>query len=318
MLSRVAETIYWIGRYQERAENIARLITVNTNLSLDLPPGVTPGWDVLINLLGCHESYLERHPEFTERRVANFLISDESNPSSIISTLSSLRENARTIREILPREAWETLNSYYQTALESKQNSFSRHGRQSYLQNIIAGSQLMTGLLAGSMNHDTAYHFLNLGRKLERADMTSRIINVRSENPIPEDAPELTPFEDILWVSMLRSLSAHQMYRQHMQVRISRIDVLQFLFRTTAFPRSISYCTENLSLYLSQLPKNRTPLKVLKQIDSMLNEMLLEKMDNKILHDFIDDLQVCFGALHEAISKAYFPPADVVDKVINQ
>ncbi|MES9859991.1 MAG: alpha-E domain-containing protein, partial [Candidatus Thiodiazotropha sp. 4PDIVS1] len=78
MLSRVAETIYWIGRYQERAENIAHLITVNTNLMLDLPSGVAPGWDVLIHLLGCHEFYLERHPEFTERRVANFLISDES------------------------------------------------------------------------------------------------------------------------------------------------------------------------------------------------------------------------------------------------
>ncbi|MES9854447.1 MAG: alpha-E domain-containing protein [Candidatus Thiodiazotropha sp. L084R] len=308
MLSRVAETIYWIGRYQERAENIARLITVNTNLMLDLPSGVAPGWDVLIHLLGCHEFYLERHPEFTERRVANFLISDESNPSSIISTLSVLRENARTIREILPREAWETINSYYQTALESKQNSFSRQGRQSYLQHIIAGSQLMTGLLAGSMNHDTAYHFLNLGRKLERADMTTRIIDVRSENPIPEDAPELAPFEDILWMSMLKSLSAHQMYRQHMQVRIRRMDVLQFLFRTSRFPRSISYCTDNISFNLSRLPKNRSPLKILKQINNTLLEMPLEKMDNNVLHDFIDDLQISLGELHEAISKAYFPP----------
>jgi uncharacterized alpha-E superfamily protein len=96
MLSRDAETIYWIGRYQERAENTARLITVNTNLLLDLPHQVAPGWDALISLLGCDAAYSERHPEFTERRVANFLISDESNPSSIISALSALRENART------------------------------------------------------------------------------------------------------------------------------------------------------------------------------------------------------------------------------
>jgi uncharacterized alpha-E superfamily protein len=311
MLSRVAETIYWIGRYQERAENTARLITVNTNLMLDLPPKVAPGWDALINLLGCYAVYLERHPEFTERRVANFLISDESNPSSIISILSALRESARTIREILPREAWESINSYYQTALERKQSSFSRQGRQSYLQHIIAGSQLMTGLLAGSMNHDTAYYFLNLGRKLERADMTTRIIDVRSENPIPEEAPELAPFEDILWMSMLKSLSAHQMYRQHMQVRINRKDVLQFLFRTEGFPRSICYCTENIRFNLSRLPKNRTPLKVVKQIDERLMEMSMEKMDNKVLHDFIDDLQIDFASLHDAISKAYFPPAFV-------
>ncbi|MEJ2622607.1 MAG: alpha-E domain-containing protein [Candidatus Thiodiazotropha sp.] len=308
MLSRVAETIYWIGRYQERAENTARLITVNNNLMLDLPPKVAPGWDALINLLGCYPSYLERHPEFTERRVANFLISDESNPSSIISILSALRENARTIREILPREAWESINSYYQTTLESKQSSFSRQGRHCYLQHIISGSQLMTGLLAGSMNHDTAYYFLNLGRKLERADMTTRIIDVRSENPIPEAAPELAPFEDILWMSMLKSLSAHQMYRQHMQVRINRKDVLQFLFRTETFPRSIRYCTENIRFNLSRLPKNTTPLKVVKQIDERLMAMSMEKMDNNVLHNFIDDLQIDFADLHEAISKAYFPP----------
>lgn len=308
MLSRVAETIYWIGRYQERAENTARLVNVNTNLMLDLPSQVAPGWDALISLLGCNQAYAERHPEFTERRVANFLISDESNPSSIISILSALRENARTIREILPREAWEAINSYYQTAFDSKQSSFSRQGRHHYLQQIIAGSQLLTGLLAGSMSHDTAYHFLNLGRKLERADMTTRIIDVRSENPIPEDAPELSPFEDILWMSMLKSLSAYQMYRQHMQVRIRRREVLKFLFQIQSFPRSLSYCLENMAFNLSRLPKNRSAMKILRQIEQKIEGMPLEKMDNQILHDFIDEMQVMLGELHENIAKTYFPP----------
>lgn len=308
MLSRVAETIYWIGRYQERAENTARLVNVNTNLMLDLPSQVAPGWDALISLLGCNQAYAERHPEFTERRVANFLISDESNPSSIISILSALRENARTIREILPREAWEAINSYYQTAFDSKQSSFSRQGRHHYLQQIIAGSQLLTGLLAGSMSHDTAYHFLNLGRKLERTDMTTRIIDVRSENPIPEDAPELSPFEDILWMSMLKSLSAYQMYRQHMQVRIRRREVLKFLFQIQSFPRSLSYCLENLAFNLSRLPKNRAAMKILRQIEQKIEGMPLEKMDNQILHDFIDEMQVMLGELHQNIAKTYFPP----------
>jgi uncharacterized alpha-E superfamily protein len=308
MLSRVAETIYWIGRYQERAENTARLITVNTNLLLDLPPQVAPGWDALISLLGCNEAYAERHPEFTERRVANFLISDESNPSSIISILSSLRENARTIREILPREAWEEINSYYQKAVDSKPSSFSRQGRHLYLQQIIAGSQLLTGLLAGSMSHDIAYYFLNLGRKLERADMTTRIIDVRSENPIPDDAPEISPFEDILWMSMLKSLSAYQMYRQHMQVRIRRREVLKFLFQSESFPRSLGFCIENMAFNLSRLPKKSTPLRILKGIGQKIEEMPLEKLDNQILHQFIDDLQVMLGELHESIAKTYFPP----------
>ena len=113
MLSRVAETIYWVGRYLERAENTARLINVNTNLMLDLPKGIALGWEPLIHMLGCEAAYDERHDEVTERRVVNFLISDESNPGSILSTLSYARENARTIREVLPREAWEELNSFY-------------------------------------------------------------------------------------------------------------------------------------------------------------------------------------------------------------
>lgn len=308
MLSRVAETIYWIGRYQERAENTARLITVNTNLMLDLPLSVAPGWDALINLLGCHRSYNERHPEFTERRVAHFLISDETNSSSIISTLATLRENARTIREILPREAWECINGYYQDAIENKSGSFSRQGRHRYLQEIIAGSQLLTGLLAGSMSHDTAYHFLNLGRKLERADMTTRIIDVRSENPIPDEAPELVPFEDILWMSMLKSLSAYQMYRQHMQVRIRRSDVLKFLFQTENFPRSLSYCLENISYNLSRLPKNRNPVKILRQIEKRIENISLEEMDNQVLHNFIDEMQIMLSELHDSLAKNYFPP----------
>jgi len=308
MLSRVAETIYWIGRYQERAEDIARLITVNTNLLLDLPPQVAPGWDALISLMGCNDAYNERHPEFTERRVTHFLISDEANSGSILSTLSVLRENARTIREILPREAWEAINGFYQNAVDAKQSSFSRHGRHRYLQEIIAGSQLLTGLLAGCMSHDTAYHFLNLGRKLERADMTTRIVDVRSENPIPADAPELSPFEDILWMSMLKSLSAHQMYRQHMQVRIRRHEVLKFLFQVQTFPRSLSYCLENMSFNLARLPKNRAPLKILHQIEKKIESMPLEKMDNQILHDFIDEMQIMLGDLHESMAKTYFPP----------
>lgn len=312
MLSRVAETIYWIGRYQERAEDTARLITVNTNLLLDLPPQVAPGWDALIRLLGCHEAYNERHPEITERRVANFLISDESNPSSILCNLSMLRENARTIREILPREAWEVINSYYQNALDNRQSSYSRHGRHLYLQEIISDSQRITGLLAGSMSHDTAYNFLNLGRKLERADMTTRIVDVRAENPIPDDAPELTPFEDILWMSMLKSLSAYQMYRQQMQVRIRRNDVLKFLFQVPSFPRSLFYCLENIRFNLSKLPINRSPLKIAKQVEMRISSMPLETMDNQVLHEFIDEMQVMLGDLHAVIAKTYFPP-DIVE-----
>ena len=308
MLSRVAESIYWIGRFLERAEDTARLINVNTNLMLDLPKGIALGWDPLIRIMGCQAAYAERHgDEVTERRVVNFLISDESNPGSILSTLGYARENARTIREILPREAWEELNAFYHQVTDSKQTSYARQGRHDYLSLIIRGIQQHIGLLAGAMNHDTAYHFLNLGRKLERADMTTRILNVKSENPIPEDALELHPFEDVLWMSMLESLSAYQMYRQSMQVRISRTAVLTFLFCRAEFPRSLTYCTENIAYNLSCLPNNSETLSILRHIDRVIADAPMSEMNDSSLHTFIDQLQICLGYLHESIAETYFP-----------
>jgi uncharacterized alpha-E superfamily protein len=314
MLSRVAETLYWMGRYLERAENTARLINVNTNLMLDLPKGIAPGWEPLIRILGCHDSYAERHDEVTERRVVNFLISDENHPGSILSNLAFARENSRTIRDFLPREAWEELNAFYQQAVDTKQTSYARQGRHAYLQLIIRGLQQHAGLLAGTMNHDTGYQFLNIGKKLERADMTTRIINVKSENPIPEDAPELRPYEDMLWMSMLECLSAYQMYRQSMQVRINRTDVLTFLFRKAEFPRSFNYCVQDITDNLSRLPNNAEPLAILQHIERMIAEAPMTEMDNEPLHLFIDQLQICLGYLHDSIAETYFPPPLVMEE----
>jgi uncharacterized alpha-E superfamily protein len=311
MLSRVAETIYWIGRYHERAENIARLIKVNTNLTLDLPQGIMPHWDPLITILGCEALYFERHPEITERRVVNFLISDETNPTSILAALGSARENARTIRDILPREGWEIINAAYNDALESKADSYSRAGRQRYLDRIMSSLEHITGLLAGTMNHDMAYDFLNLGRKIERADMTTRIIDVRSDFTPPEELPKLRPFEDTVWMSILKSLSALQMYRQSMQVRINRKDVLKFLFCDHLFPRSVAYCVHNIEHYLSHMPIPRKYKcgEHLEKLHELLDVPISQEMDNPTLHDYIDQIQLQLGELHNDISKSYFPPS---------
>ncbi len=307
MLARVAETIYWIGRYQERAENTARLIKVNTNLTLDLPKGIIPDWEPLITILGCDELYHQAHPELTERRIVNFLISDENNPVSILSSLGLLRENARTIREILPREGWEHINSMYQRAVENKSLSYARKGRHEFLDMIMVSLQQLTGLLAGSMNHDLAYDFLDMGRKLERADMTTRIIDVRSENTIPDDVPELKPFEDMLWMSMLRSLTAYQMYRQSKQARIRRNDVLNFLFSHSCFPRSVSFCVENMDASLDDLPNSDSCKKHIKVLQKILDPSKRKDMDNNELHKYIDNIQLHLANLHNEISVTYFP-----------
>ena len=307
MLSRVAETIYWIGRYTERAENTARLINVYSNLMLDLPRGLTLGWEPIIRILGCEEEYAQRHEEVTERRVVNFLISDSQNTSSILSSIGSTRENARTIREILPRDAWEELNVLYQHITETKHTSNARQFRHDYLVGIIRKLQEHTGLMAGTMNHNTAYNFLNLGRKLERADMTTRIIDVQADRPIADEQVELRPFDDMLLMSMLESLGAYQMYRQSMQTRINREDVLTFLIYKNEFPRSINYCIDNIKFNLQRLPNNSNPLKVLKHINRVIDNAPIVEMDDEILHGFIDHMQVFLIRMHRAIANTYFP-----------
>ena len=307
MLSRVAETLYWMGRYMERAENTARLIKVNANLMLDLPKGLVPDWEPLIVILGCDEGYRAAHEEFTERRIVNFLISDQNNHSSILSSLGFARENTRTIRDILPREVWEAINAHYHWAVDNKSMSQARKGRHEYLETIMADMQRLTGLLAGTMNHDVGYDFLNMGRKLERADMTTRIIDVRSENTIPDDAPELRPFQDMLWMSMLKSLSAYQMYRQSMQIRINRDDVIRFLFLQETFPRSVGYCVANLTKYIQHLPNNEKCLKELKALQKLLQKVETISFDRQQLHAYIDEIQLALGDLHSQIAKAWFP-----------
>lgn len=310
MLSRVAETIYWIGRYLERAENTARLVSVYSNMMLDLPKGVTLGWEPLVRITGSEESYAEHHDEISERRVVNFMVSDLNNPSSILSSISYARENARTIREILPREAWEELNAFYHQLLETKHTANARQYRHDCLIGIVRRLQQHTGLLAGTMNHDNAFYFLNVGKKLERADMTTRVIDAESDNPIEEDGAELSPFENTLLMSMLESLSAYQMYRQSMQTSINRRDVLTFLLNKKEFPRSLMYCIDNIAFNLVCLPNHKKPNRVLKHIEKVINNAPIEEMDDNVLHAFVDRLQIELGRLHNAIAATYFPPVE--------
>ena len=177
MLSRVAENLYWLGRYVERAENTGRVVNVNANLLMDLPKGIAPGWQPLIEISGVTDLYTELYPDFEERNVVRFLVGDLQNPGSIISSLSRARENARTVRDIIPREAWEMINELYIYARDNVQSGVSKRHRFNYLQRIIRGVQMLDGLLIGAMSADAGNEFMRTGRNLERGDMTTRIID---------------------------------------------------------------------------------------------------------------------------------------------
>lgn len=306
MLARVAETLFWMSRYLERAENMARLINVNANLLLDIPKKTQLGWEPLIDITGTRDVYLQQNDNFDERTVLKYLVSDASSPVSIANSLSYARENARTIRDVIPREAWEQINALNYFAKDQLAAGLSKRGRFSYLKEIILRNQTITGLLAGTMNQDQGYLFIRMGRNLERADMTSRIVDVRTANLLTGENLELRPFENIQWMSVLKSLTAYQMYRQAMQARVRRADVLKFLFQSTKFPRSIYFCVQQLEQCVVQLPNYEASLRKIHALMRTIQAAELNAYDQKMLHDFIDQLQIEFNSIHNALADNYF------------
>lgn len=306
MLSRVAENLYWVGRYVERAENTARIVNVNAFLLLDLPKGTETGWQPLITITGDEEQFLARYEGYDERSVVRFLIGDAHNPGSMLSSLGAARENARTIRDMIPREAWEQINELYLYGRENLQSGVSKRGRYPYLRHIIAGAQTLTGMLAGTMNTGAGYSFLRIGRNLERADMTTRIIDVRSASLLPGETSGLRPFSNIQWMSVLKSITGYQMYRLKMQGRVRRSDVLRFLLQDDEFPRSFYHCIRQVRTAVAGLPRSAGPLRALGRLERESQRAELGELSQLALHELIDELQVGLGQVHDALADTYF------------
>jgi len=308
MLSRVAEAIYWAGRYIERAENTARLIRVNSHLMMDTPKGISPGWEPLISIAGLDAEFINSAGKLTEREVVKFLIGDLKNSGSILNSLKYARENCRSVREIIPRTAWQKLNKLYLFAKESVTSGLTQKGRDAYLDGIISGSQQLNGLLASVMYHDEAWHFLRIGRNIERAEMTTRIVDVRSENLLSEieEEFEAMSFENIQWISVLKSLSAYSIYRRTVEVRVDRSSALEFLFHDPRFPRSLIHCINSAEDSLSILPNNVEPLKSLRGIEAKLKTQKVDDLKREALHAFVDEFQLRIRRFHNILEKQYF------------
>lgn len=306
MLSRVANHIYWMARYLERAENTARLIQVNTHLLLDLPRNVTLGWEPIVDMLSFRDTFYERYHHADERSVIKFMVTDSLNPGSIINSLANARENARIIRDIIPSESWEMINNLHLTAKDDGQSVLTRRHRFECLNRVITGNQAITGLFGGTMNRDDGYAFLRLGRHLERADMTTRIIDVRSASLLPDMSPEHTAFENIQWMGVLKSLTAYQMYRQEMRLRIRRADILEFLMKGRSFPRSLTHSIIQLSKSLDELPKPELIKAKLAKLEAELDQLDTNELKQEKLHQVIDNIQLGLLEIHGAINDTYF------------
>jgi uncharacterized alpha-E superfamily protein len=306
MLARVAESLYWMARYLERAENTARLINGSTQLLLDLPRGAHFSWEVLLKVAGLDELYAQHHDTADEDCIIRFLVEDARNPSSILSCIRYARENTRTFREVLPMEIWERINGLYLHATShAAESAHGRGPRYTYLNSLIEKRQSVLGLLAGSMSHDAAYQFLRLGRSVERADMTTRILDINAAVHLPRAAAAVAVPER-LWVGTLNALSAYQMYRRHVGVHVNGEAVVGFLLTDTRFPRAVLHCLGEIEGALASLPQAAAPLKLLRKAWRRVQRLPLAQLPGLALHDYLDQVQHDLAALGDAIARQYF------------
>lgn len=306
MLSRIAESVYWAARYFERAENTARIVLSHHNLLLDVPCETNYCWEALMAITGSSESYYEHYQNVSEQEVTDFLILDKKNYSSVITSLALARENLRTARAEFPRDAWECVNQLYWYSVDNAKRAEHKPFRYEYLRHIVNISQQFKGIISGTMSRDSAYNFMRLGNFIERSDMTTRVIDVRAVNLILSQKQELKPYNDIKWMSILKSLAAYQMYRRSINTRVAGTQVVNFLLKNDQFPRSVYRCLTEMLECLSYLKEPEEPQKKIEQVIQMVNGSDIPSLIEQGLHEFLDDIQKELAEIHSMISNKYF------------
>ena len=316
MLSRVADSIYWMFRYIERAENVSRFIEVNHHLSLDLPVQETEQWQPLVTTTGDLEDFRERYGQPTRHNVLAFLTFDTTYPNSIISCVTSARENARAVRDAVSSEMWRCLNTFYMMVSDAATQA-DLDDPHAFFDQVKQHSHLFAGVTDDTMSHGEGYNFARMGRLIERADKTSRILDVKYYMILPEVGYVGTPFDNIQWAAVLKSASALEMYRKRFH-RISPNRVAEFLILDPYFPRAIHYCLIALAQSMHSItgaPAGtflNTAERQLGRLRAELDYTDIEEVFEVGLHEYLDGLQSRLNRVDQAIYDTFFalrPPA---------
>ena len=312
MLSRVADSLYWLQRYRERAENIARLIDVNLFLTIDAPGDEMQQWEPIVKTTGDHARFLSLYNKPSERNILEFLTFDERNPNSILNCIRHSRENARSIREAITLEMWNELNLLYlfvqnasKTRLETTEDRFNFYGR------VRRSCQLFTGIMDTSLSHDEGWHFGRIGNLIERSDQSSRILDVKYFILLPSVEHVGSAYDDILWAALLKSVSGLEMYRR-LWHEIHHAHVIDFIVLNAEFPRSIHSCLKRARESLRRLNVSETgedpPLELVGRVCDQLESMTVYDIVKEGLHEFLDGMQARISEINTSMYATYFAP----------
>lgn len=312
MLSRVADSIYWMSAYIERAENVARCLEVNVHLTLDLPIASSDSqWEALVATLGDREAFHQRYGSPSRANVMAFLAFDTANPSSILSCLTAARDNARMIREVITADMWEQLNTFFLLVCDAARRRDIAEAPHEFLSQVRMASQQFTGVTDATMSHGEAWRFGRLGRNLERADKTTRILDVKYFLLLPAAGDVGTPADDIQWAAVLRSASALEMYRKR-HGRVGPDRVVEFLLLDDEFPRAVHHCLIGADDCLHAVSGTRSGTfsnTAEQRLGQLRSELAFADVGSIIaggLHEYLDRLQVRLTHLGDAIRETFF------------
>lgn len=310
MLSRVAESIYWMSRQVERAENIARFLEVTHNWILDQPDSLVDPWAPLISVTADYEVFKDHYGLINAENVTRFLAFDPLYVNSMLASLRQARENARGVRECLSNEVFEQLNEFYQSVKAAAAQPTLENPSE-FFESIRRNAIQWTGTLDSTMSHDTAWHFATVGRMLERADKTSRILDVKYFNILPHVDDVGTAVDDLQWTALLNAIGGFESYRRDYHL-IEIPAVVEFFLFNKTFPRSVQFCVDCVKECLSEIiaasPERagRDAFDLANALGNHLRQSIADEVIHNGMHDFIDELQLQLNGISSTLHLDYF------------
>ena len=307
LVSRFAQNSYWLGRYLERAENLARILDINETYARDSAPG--PNWNRILDLYADRERFLAEHDWATPQAVIHYYLLDRDNPSSIVSSLRAGRENARSIRHLISTEMWTHINIFQGEIAAITKREATVSNLSKIAKRVISGCQTLEGISEGTFLHGEPWCFYKLGKYLERADQTTRILDMGYDRlaPAGDDAVAW-----VHWNVLLRSVSGYHAYRSRHPSISSPQEIAIFLLYDDEFPRAVTLCMNGITQQLRNLQRRHGTKKgaALEERRRKL-EFLLEtgpgkQLTPKRLHHYLDEVQSTLASVSDAIGQSYF------------
>jgi len=308
-----------MNRYIERVENYARFMDVNFNLSLELPPDVSEQWKPLVVTTGDWELYKSLHGKIDKNKAIYFLGFDENNPNSIYNCILNARENARAIRPEITKEVWEQINYLFYLVKEGKEKkSWQRKYPRTFFIEIKKGCQLLYGIFAATISRTDAYHFGQIGQMIERADKTSRVLDVKYHILLPAPEAVGSPLDLVQWSALLKSVSAYDMYRKK-NGKLTSQGIADFLILDKEFPRSMLRCLINAEQSLKKISgsnggNSNNSEKQLGMLRSQLEFADVNNIFTSGLHEYLENFQGKLNDVSAIIFDTIYSFDDVIDK----